>query len=497
MGALVAVVAKNKSNIVPYVAKSLRVLEHRGRDSHGISSSHFATKAKDLDDINLSDYSATAALGHNLAVVLPSDAPQPIMRDKASLVFEGRLFPIESRNEPCAILDVLKTEPYEQALRLVKDHEGSYVFAFLDGNLLIVGRDAFGTVPLYYGGNDQIFGLASERKGLWAIGIRDVRSFPPGNIAVIERGWLELHVASTVEKPFVRLSNEKKAIDHLHRLLLQSIEQRVQGRGRVAVAFSGGLDSSIVAFLAKQTGIEVDLISVGLRGEEEIVFAKKISEMMDLPLSERISTPSDIEQVLPVILWLIEEPDVMKTSIAIPLFWATETAAKSDFKILLTGQGSDELFGGYRRYLSQYAKSLGDLEQTLYQDIKLAYEVNFERDNKICASQGVELRLPFVDQNLVSFCLSLPASMKIGFPTDPLRKIILRKLAKKIGLPRDVYERPKKAIQYSTGVSRCLRRLAKERGMSVYRFLNETFRNIMHEKFGSVNDPFWQEGCAW
>ena len=83
--------------------------------------------------------------------------------------------------------------------------------------------------------------------------------------------------------------------------------------------------------------------------------------------------------------------------------------------------------------------------------------------------------------------------MKIASSNDPLRKIILRKLAKKLGLPRDVYERPKKAIQYSTGVSRNLKKVAKERSMSVNRFLNETFQRIMKEKLRSIEDPLCVE----
>ncbi|MEM2961118.1 MAG: asparagine synthase-related protein, partial [Candidatus Bathyarchaeia archaeon] len=146
------------------------------------------------------------------------------------------------------------------------------------------------------------------------------------------------------------------------------------------------------------------------------------------------------------------------------------------------GQGSDELFGGYKRYLREYGKSSESVENSLYRDTILSYQVNFERDNKVCAFHGMELRLPFVDSDLISFSLGLPLRFKIESSDDTLRKRILRKVAEKTGLPSYVYNRPKEAIQYSTGVDKALKKLAEKRELNVREFIESSFM-LMQKKY--------------
>ncbi len=260
------------------------------------------------------------------------------------------------------------------------------------------------------------------------------------------------------------------------------MKRRVSDIKEVAVAFSGGLDSSVIAMLAKACGAEVHLITVGLEGQRELRQAKAAAQALELPLHFQTYNEYEVKDTLPKVLWLIEEPDVMKAGVAIPVFWTAEIASKLGFHILLAGQGADELFAGYHRYLKDYATHIEVLRSSLYHDITTCYETNFQRDNQACSFHKVELRLPFADQGITNFSLSLPVSLKIRSSEDHLRKWILRQTAQDLGLPKFIVNRPKKAVQYASGVDKTLRRLAKRKGLPLSQYFAKTFLKVYPER---------------
>jgi len=477
MGALVAAVAKDGEDVIPDTVRMLNLLKHRGRDEHGIATGDSVTIARNVKEFASLDVKSNIALGHNFSRILQSDLPQPVQNEEMALVFEGRLFPSTGTCDALEALKIIGKNPLEEASRLIKEQEGSYAFAFCYKNRIVAGRDPVGVVPLYYGENDRVYALASERKALWGLNIENVKSFPTGNLAITDSEGLSFETIKTITKPPTR-SVEDIALDELHTRLFEAVGKRAMGLEKVAVAFSGGLDSSLTAALAKECNVPVLLISVGLENQPEMEHAEYAAKIMGLPFKAETFTLDDVERVFSKVLWLIEEPDMLKASVAIPFFWAAEAASKWGHKILLAGQGCDELFGGYHRYLSEYRGGNEALEEILYRDTFQAYEVNYVRDNKVCAFHNVELRLPFTDYELISFALSLPPILKIASATDPLRKRILRKLASDIGLPPEVYNRPKKAVQYGTGVHGALKKLAKKRGQKMRDFIRQSFCEI-------------------
>ena len=169
----------------------------------------------------------------------------------------------------------------------------------------------------------------------------------------------------------------------------------------------------------------------------------------------------------------------MKAGIAIPLFWSAQLASRLGCNVLLAGQGADEMFGGYHRYLTVYAKKgIEGVAESLFRDTVKSHETNLQRDEPLCSYHDIELRLPFIDTKLVRFALSLPVDLKIESAGDPLRKRILRQLAKDLGIPTSIAERPKKAIQFETGIDKALRDLAKSKGLTPLEYLEEVYKMV-------------------
>ena len=482
MGALIAVVSKGGETAVPKVIAMLRRLRHRGIDAHGVATPDSVFVAKSIKEILGEKLNSSVALGHNLFKFLSRDHPQPVQGEGFTLVFEGRWFPPPAAPEVEEIAKKLRLDPLKNAKHVIDEFDGSYAFAVALPHKVIAGRDTLGVCPLYYGENETTCGVASERKALWAVGISNVRSFPPGNLAVVNARGFSFDPIKPVTQPPLRPMEMEAAAEHLRGLLLKSTNDRVSDPEKVAVAFSGGLDSSVIAMLAKVCGAGVCLVSVGLEDQPEVRFAEEAAEALGLPLRLETYTLEDVESVLSRVLWLVEEPDVMKAGVAVPVYWAAEVASKMGCKVLLSGQGGDELFGGYHRYLREYTrKGVAAVREAMYRDVVSSHEVNFQRDNHVCSFHGVELRLPFTDREVVEFSLGLPVGLKIESPRDRLRKRVLRRVGQMLGLPPPVFNRDKKAIQYATGVDKALRRLARDKGLTLREYIEVVFKEAYSE----------------
>ncbi|UCG45879.1 MAG: asparagine synthetase B [Candidatus Bathyarchaeota archaeon] len=477
MGAIAAIFHRNGGNSVPSIMAMLKTLKHRGLDAQGIATPNQATIIKSWNEAL--GLNSPIALGHNLSRILPNDIPQPVLGNNFAMAFEGCLFPPSGRPEVEQAIRILDDRPRENAGLIIRKFEGSYVFAIAFPEKIVAGRDMFGVNPLYYGENESLCAIASERKALWAIKVEMVQPFPPGTIAIINAQGFSFKTIETIARPPLVRLNADDATKRLEELLLESTRRRTNLLQKVAVAFSGGLDSSVIAALAKKCGKEVHLVSVGLEDTPEEKQVKGAARALDLPLHYQTYRENDIQPDLSETLWLIEEPDVVKTSIALPFYWIAEATSQLGYPVLFAGQGGDELFGGYYRYLEDYTNyRVIAMHNVVYQDITACHERNFQRDNKVCAFHKVELRLPFVDREVIRFGLSLPVDLNIESRNDRLRKHMLRRVARNLGLPQFIYKKPKRAIQYSTGVSKALQRLARSEDLTLRKYISQVYQKI-------------------
>jgi asparagine synthase (glutamine-hydrolysing) len=419
------------------------------------------------------------------ATLSSHDRQHRVRLGDTTVLFDGRIYsPTLGASGTEIIAKKLQHVDHLKASEtFLKEVEGDFSFMIAEPQRIIAGRDAIGVQPLYYGENRTVAALASNRKALWKLGIEKTQSFPPGHLGFVSREGFKFKPIKTLVYSEPKPVTMQKAAETLQKLLERSVRRRVSGTKEIAVAFSGGLDSSVVAFLASKCRANVHLIHVSLENRPETEEAKKAAEELSLPLQVYLFREADVEKVVSRVVKLIEEADAVKVSIGVPFYWTAEKASEAGFRVLLAGQGADELFGGYQRYVNDYLLyGKEKVRRAMFDDVVKLHESNIERDVKICGFHDVELRLPFASYQIAKFAVNLPIELKIEKSADTLRKLVLRKVAVDMGLPSSIVEKPKKAVQYATGINGALKKLAKKQKITVAEYVNKLFLRQMTEK---------------
>ena len=480
--------------------KMLISIKHRGPDVSGVFVDGKVLH-DDLDSLDVPQ--GSFGLGHNLLSIVGSEVSQPLTLDNFVLVCNGEIYNFKElkkefdldfkTDSDCEVVLSIIQKFYEGSLydatkKAIKYLDGDYAFAVYDGTNFAAVRDPVGVKPLYYGKDDdkKHFAFASERKALWNIGMSDVKTLPPdqmiyngelidlGNRLLIKPEYTckiasKDHSISTNISTNVPINTSINACTdislnvskdtlktQLKDFLIASVEKRIKGLSKVGIIFSGGVDSTLLAKIALDLGVETSLYSVGHRDSVDIKFARRAATDMGLPLQVRTVDVDDVRKYTKLVLNAIEEFNLMKLGVGMPSYIASEMGHLDGLKVMLSGQGADELFGGYNRYLKFYEDKGEKAQEDLKTDIFNLYHVNLQRDDAVTMANNIELRVPFLDLNIINLAMDIPMEYKINSYNDNLRKCILREVAAELGVPDEIVKRPKKAAQYGSGIHKIM-----------------------------------------
>lgn len=231
----------------------------------------------------------------------------------------------------------------------------------------------------------------------------------------------------------------------------------------LGVLFSGGLDSSILAaILSKVTHASLRLIVAGTTSAKDIQTARSAATALGYQIEVQNFTIDDVELALPTIITAANSTDVLQVSLAIPLHFAAMRAQNLGVTMLVSGQGADELFGGYARYERLILEEEPQLVVAEMQaDLTRLKQTTLPCQQSLIQYHGIKLVTPFLTPEIVTYSQSLPLQQKIvSTDSGVIRKRILRKLAKDLKLPGFIADTPKRALQYGSGARRTLDRLS-------------------------------------
>jgi asparagine synthase (glutamine-hydrolysing) len=491
MCSIVGLISHTDNDIAADLIEMLRVTEHRGPDGAGVVLDGVMQKAESVDALDVAGIRSRTGLGHSRLRITGATGTQPFTACDGGLVLalngeiwnhaewrdwlvaRGHGFETESDAEVAVHLIEDKCgagSSVRSAMEaLLQEVNGEYAFAVLDlrADTVYLARDVVGVKQLYYGESEGRVAFGSEKKPLWQLGMTPQRVLP-GQIVEAgrrEHSGVSCRPVSRVRLPRPPSEKDVVAMDDALRMYEQAlgaaVERRLEGQPRVGIIFSGGVDSALIAGLAARYGNDVHCYAAGFPDSPDVVVSRRVAKSMGLPLSVAELDDAVIEEELGKILAAIESTDHLQADVAVPIYFAVKRAAEDGVRVLLTGQGADELFAGYPWYPQVLERSGPKaLRHSLWSDIEHLYKDTLEREDKITMYHSIELRVPFLDPKVIETAMSIPERFKIR---NGHVKYLHRESAERLGVPEFVAWRPKEAAQHGSQVHPALKRILLRR----------------------------------
>jgi asparagine synthase (glutamine-hydrolysing) len=313
------------------------------------------------------------------------------------------------------------------------------MFAFLvageDGSFL-AARDPVGIKPLYWAQRDGRVCFASEMAAFGPEWMEHVEAFPPGCHWTPEGGITRFASAvpdSGEGAPSARAvwteatEPPMPALAETRRIVSAAVERQMMGDVPVGVFLSGGLDSAIVAAIAarhaEEHGERLKTFAVGTANSADLAAARVVAAHLNTEHHERIYDSREAVRALPAVVRAIEHFDPSLVRSAVPNFFLAEMTAEH-VKVVLTGEGADELFAGYE-YLREFSDPL-ELQAELMRTVHGLHNLNLQRCDRVTMAHGLEARVPFLDRQVIAFAFGLPMTWKLSAPGE-LEKRLLRR----------------------------------------------------------------------
>jgi len=347
--------------------------------------------------------------------------------------------------------------------------DGAYCLAASDGNQVILMRDPAGLVPAFYAENSQVMAFASRKTALWQIGLRHVKPLRAGMLVSFGKAGISLNEACPLRKMATKavIDDLSTAVDSYCTLLRAAVEKRLHNLEKVGVLVSGGVDSCLIAKLvfdiAAKKGIEVTAYTAGVYGAADIEYAEHFAHELGMSHKVRRLHQDEVESYISQVALAVEERDLVQIEAGIGVYAAVEMASRDGLKVIFSGQGADELWGGYSWYPQVIAKEgYKGLQQRTWGDLERVDIETLDRENRIALAHGMEEVFPYVDTEVIKLAMSVSPHLKITSTTDSIGKHPHREAAKRLGLPAKYADRSKEAAQHGTGIHDALDAIARK-----------------------------------
>ncbi|CAM6020844.1 unnamed protein product [Sphagnum balticum] len=445
-------------------AKRARILElsrrlrHRGPDWSGL----------------FVDEEAGCYLSHErLAIIDPTSGDQPLYNGSKNIVVavNGEIYNHEAlkksmkehdyhTHSDCEVIAHLYEDVGEEVVGML-DGMFSFVLVDLRDKSFIAARDPIGITPLYLGwGNDGAVYFASEMKAL-KDDCERFEIFPPGHIYSSKSGGLRRYFnPSWYSESIIPYTPYDPAV--LRVAFEKAVIKRLMTDVPFGVLLSGGLDSSLVAAVASRHlndteaanvwGAQLHTFSVGLKGSPDLRAAKEVADYLKTNHHEFTFTVQDGLDAISDVIYHTETYDVTTIRASTPMFLMTRKIKALGVKMVLSGEGSDEIFGGYLYF--HKAPSKEELHKETLRKIKALYLYDCLRANKSTSAWGLEARVPFLDKDFMTVAMAIdPAEKMIRKDEGRIEKWIMRRAfdtPENPYLPKHILYRQKE--QFSDGV---------------------------------------------
>lgn len=317
----------------------------------------------------------------------------------------------------------------ERGTRAIGRLEGEFALAFVEGERLLLARDRLGIRPLYYGFSEGALCFASEIKAL--VGIVDqVHEFPPGNFLSTDWG---LFPYQPYFPKATQLDGALESAEQLVGYLRRAVRDMIPPGIEVGVWLSGGVDSSVVAVLARPMVERLHAFSAGMAGAPDLVYARQVAEHIGARYYERIYELDDMLAVLEKVIYHLESFDAPLVRSAISNYLVAELAGQH-VPFVLSGEGGDELFAGYA--YQKDCNSEAELTLSVQEAIAALHNTALQRVDRSAAAHHTRAGMPFLHPEVVRYALSIPAHWKIrgrqSMEKWPLRRGLAGELPEEI-----------------------------------------------------------------
>ena len=490
----------NIKNHKELVRISLEFMKNRGNDNSHIIS---------FGDISI---------GHNLHSIVgfvkqPFESEEFIFAINCEIYNWEELndkYDLSSENDAETLFKIINKKGTAYLPKILDELDGVFAFSLFNKktNSIYLARDLIGVKPLFYTTHfkeelDGVFAFSSEKKTLEKQNFKIIKELNPRQILNFNLSSRELEFTQREYLTYdpEHTSSKIEIEDKVEELLTKAIIKRVPKGKNFGILFSGGIDSTIIAWICKKHKIPFTCYTAAVEGygndAPDLVMAKKIAKELDFPLKIATINIDNLEPYIKKVCELIESNNVTKVGVALPFYIASELAAKDNIKVIFSGLGSEEIFAGYERHatsagigkqgydkLDEYdSMDIGNVNKECLSGLMQIHERDLYRDDVVTMYNQIELRLPFLDKDLANYSLKIPPKYKIS---KIEKKLILRVVSEKLGLPKEYAWRPKKAAQYGSKFDKTMGKLAKKKGFPRKSEYLKQFYSVPNLKLGSL-----------